>query len=690
VPPAVASWVVKPVEIDDVPIVIATLWSKRPDEIDDFELRRLAEEVEIELQALPQTNRTEVVGGRPRVVRVELQPEALAARQTSALEVAWALGVSSVRARAGSIDRADVYWPLDAGGLLSDVADLDRLVVNVVDGTPVFLGDVARVVDGPEEPTAYTWIGFGPADAERPQAPAGAVYPAVHVAVAKQKGANAVTVARRVEERLAELERSHLPAGVRVRVTRNHGETANDKVNELLEALAVAIVIVIGLIAYTLGWREGLVVAVAVPITFGLTLLLNDFAGYTINRVTLFALILALGLVVDDPIVDVENIFRHLATGREAPLEAVRMAVNEVRPPIVLATLAVIVSFVPMLFITGMMGPYMRPMALNVPVAMMMSLVVAFTITPWLAFRALRGKASTGERSTPPLEESRLYRAYARWLEPFLASRRRAWWLLGVMVALLLASISLALLRLVPLKMLPLDNKSEFQVVIDPPEGTTLERTDAIARELAAVLESAAEVRDFSVYSGVASPMDFNGMVRHYFLRSGPGVAEIRANLAPKRSREAQSHAVLLRLRDRLRAVADASGTRIAVVEVPPGPPVLATITAEVYGAPDVPYERIREAAQRLAARLEREPRVSDVDTTVEDTHERLVFQVDQAWRAGTWRRRSPWHSRGSTPPSSTYPARPIRSRFGCACPATPVRGKRHCARSPSRAGRAS
>ncbi|HKJ24934.1 MAG TPA: efflux RND transporter permease subunit, partial [Myxococcota bacterium] len=635
VPPAVTSWVVKPLEIDDVPIVIATLWSDRPAAIDDHALRRIAEEVEIELQALPETNRTQVVGGRPRAVRVELDAEALAARQTAALDVAWALGVSDTRRRAGAFDRADVFVPVDAGGLLSTVEELGGLVVNVVDGTPVFLADVATIHDGPAERTSYTWIGFGAGEPRAPPAAADAaplpgLYPAVHVAVAKQKGSNAVTVARRVEARLAEIERTHLPEGVHVRVSRNYGETANDKVNELVEGLAVAIVIVIGLIAWSLGWREGLVVAVAVPITFGLTLLVNYFAGYTINRVTLFALILSLGLVVDDPIVDVENVFRHLSLRRQAPLDAVRTAVNEVRPPILLATFAVIVSFLPMLFITGMMGPYMRPMALNVPLAMLMSLVVAFTITPWLAWRALRGHAARERPPAPPVEESGLYRFYAAALSPFLDDRRRARALLGVMTALFVGALALGALRQVPLKMLPFDNKNEFQVMIDPPEGTTLERTDALARRLGEVLRAAPEVRDFSVYSGLASPMDFNGMVRHYFLREGPHVAEIRANLVHKRDREAQSHAILLRLRDDLEAVAAEAGARIALVEVPPGPPVLATIVAEIYGDPDVPYARLRQAARRVEARLRREPRVADVDSTVEADHERLVVRVDQ------------------------------------------------------------
>jgi len=638
VPESVESWVVKPIEIDDVPIVVATLWSERPARADDFALRRIAEELEIELQAVPETGRTAVIGGRPRVARVELDPEALAARQTAPLEVAWALGVSNVRTRAGSFDRADRWIPVDAGDFVGDVRSLGDLVVNVVDGVPVFLEEVARLHDGPAEATSATWIGFGPADAARAPGTAesadAAWLPAVHVAIAKQKGANAVTVARRIEERLAALERSHLPAGVHVRVTRDYGETANDKVNELVEALLVAIVIVVGLIAWTLGWREGLVVAVAVPITFGLVLAVNLGLGYTINRVTLFALILSLGLVVDDPIVDVENVFRHLRLGREAPLDAVRTAVNEVRPPIVLATLAVIVSFVPMLFITGMMGPYMRPMAVNVPLAMLMSLVVAFTVTPWLAWRALRGRSAHARDGEEAAEErgeagSTLYRGYAAVLRPFLDDRRLATALLAATGLLFTAALGLAAFRLVPLKMLPFDNKNEFQIVVDTPEGTTLERTDATARRLAEVVRAAPEVRDVTVYSGLASPMDFNGMVRHYFLRSGPNVAEVRANLLPKRQREMQSHAIALRLRDPLEAVAAEAGARIAIVEVPPGPPVLATIVAEVYGDPDVPYARLREAALRVEERLRAEPRVSDVDSTVEAPHERLHVSTD-------------------------------------------------------------
>ncbi len=630
IPESVHSWVVKPVEIDDVPIVIATLWSARPDAADDHALRRIAEELEIELQAVSGTNRVDVVGGRPRVLRVELDPDALAARQTSVLDVAWALDVSNVRSGAGGFDQADTFTVVDGGDFIRDRAGLEQLVVNVVDGVPVFLRDVANVVDGPAEPESYTWIAFGPAELGGERPIGSAFFPAVHLAVAKQKGTNAVAVAKRIERRIEDLAPTLLPNDVQVRITRNYGETADAKVNELLEALAVAILIVIGLIAYSLGWREGIVVAVAVPVTFALTLLLNAWAGYTINRVTLFALILSLGLVVDDPIVDVENIHRHLRKRAEPPLEAVRNAVNEVRPPILLATLAVIISFLPMAFISGMMGPYMRPMALNVPVAMFMSMVVAFVITPWLSYKMLRKETPASPNEPEDSEPSSAARFYALVLTPFLDRRRAAGALFAGVAVLFLGAGLLVALRAVPLKMLPFDNKNEFQVIVSAPEGTPLEQTDAATRRLAQVLRSAPEVTDVELYTGVASPMDFNGLVRHYFLRRGPHEAEIRVNLVPKRNRKMQSHDLVLRLRSLLEEVARGEGIRVAIVEVPPGPPVLATLTVEVKGDPGVPYARLRSAALRVEDRLMKEPGVGDVDSTVETDSGRLLFVTDQ------------------------------------------------------------
>ena len=413
-------------------------------------------------------------------------------------------------------------------------------------------------------------------------------------------------------------------------ITRDYGETANHKVNELVEALAVAIVIVVALLALVMGWREGLIVATAVPLTFALTLLVNYLAGYTINRVTLFALILALGLVVDDPIVDVENIYRHFKLRAQKPLEAVLTAVNEVRPPIILATLAVIVSFVPMFFITGMMGPYMRPMALNVPLAMLMSLLVAFTITPWMSYYVLRGEYGKTDEEPFDLHRSMLYRAYSMTVRPMLEHRWVAWGMLGVLVVLFGFSGLLAATRQVPLKMLPFDNKNELQLIVDMPEGTTLERTAAATEDLARHLQTVREVTDVSTYVGTASPMDFNGMVRHYYLRSGPNVADVRVNFVGKRHRRHQSHEIAMRVRGDVEAIAERHGANIKIVELPPGPPVISTLTVEVYGRPHHDYAEVQEVAQRIEARFLEEPGVVDVDTTVQTEQTRYVFVTDK------------------------------------------------------------
>jgi len=627
IPTAVSGWVVKPVEIDDVPILNFTLWSATPNRYDDYHLRRIAEEMELRLQRVPDTGRTNVIGGRSRQIRVELDPRALAARRTAAMDVAWALRVSNAEVTTTGFDRGDERFLVDSGGFFADAADLRNAVVNVVDGAPVYLTDVARVTDGPSEASAYSWMAFGPAG---PAQPAERFSPAVHIAVAKQKGANAVSVANALESEMAALAADLLPDGVEYRVTRNYGETANAKVNELVEGLAIAVVIVIGLIALVLGWREALIVAIAVPIAFSLTLLINYFLGYTVNRVTLFALTLALGLVVDDPIVDVENIHRHLRMRREPPLQAVLSAVQEVRPPIILATMAVIISFVPLFFITGMMGPYMQPMALNVPLAMLMSLVVAFVITPWMSYYVLRGGAAKDDEEPWVLERSTVYRVYRAILGPLLDSRPLGTALLGVSALLFCLALGLGAARMVPLKMLPFDNKNEFQILVDMPEGTTLERTDATARALAEVALRLPEVTDLQVYSGTASAMDFNGMVRHYYLRQQPHSADVRVNLVHKHDRSAQSHAIALRLRPLLTEAATALDANVKLVEVPPGPPVISTIAAEIYGDPSVPYGRLQRAAELLAERLRREPLVVDVDTTNEAWQGRWRFVVDK------------------------------------------------------------
>jgi multidrug efflux pump subunit AcrB len=623
-PPGVTGWIVRPVDIDDVPIVSLTLWSAT---LDDAALRRVAEELAARLEPTPDLSRTEVIGGTRREVRVEIDPEGLAAHGVSPLEVASALASADASITAGAFDRADRRTTIVAGPSLGSAADVSAVVVGVHEGRAVHVDDVATVTDGPAEPTSHVRVTFGAAASGAP--PAGTSVAAVTLAFAKKRGTNAVAVAESLLARVDGLARETLPSDVHLLVTRNYGETANEKVNELLRELAIAIATVIALIAFALGWREALIVAAAVPVTFALTLILNLLAGYTINRVTLFALVLVLGLVCDDPIVDIENIHRHFARRRRPPLDAVLEAVNEVRPPVIVATLAVILSFLPMFFITGMMGPYMQPMAFNVPVAMAMSLLVAFTVTPWMAYYGLRGQYGH-EAEENGETEGRLLHAYRRLLGVFLASRRARRAMALGLVVLLVAAMALFATEAIPLKMLPYDNKSELQVVVDLPEGATLEATDATVRDLERFLATVPEVTAMTGYVGTASPIDFNGLVRRYGLRQLPNLADVRLNLVGKDARAQQSHAIGLRLRHDLDAVGARHGARLKVVEVPPGPPVLSTLVAEVRAPAGVSHDDLLRAARVLEDRLAREPRVVDVDDMAEADRPRLEFVLDK------------------------------------------------------------
>ncbi len=653
-PPGVAGWVVKPVEIDDVPIVTLTLTSAQAD---SHALRRVGEELVERLAAVKNTSRAYVVGGEPRRVQVYLDPERMHAYGVSPLEVERAIRAANVSITAGDFTRRDQSYVVESGKALGSPRELDDLVVRVVEDHPIFLKDVAEIVDGPAEVDGYVRHGWGPArgfsahegfpgqcvgaPAQDP-ANAAAAQPAVTIAVAKKKGSNAVWVARDVLATAERLRAEMIPDNMELIITRNFGLTANEKVNELVEALAVAVFIVIALLTLGLGWREALIVAVAVPVVFGLTLTVNLLCGYTINRVTLFALILSLGLLVDDPIVDVENIARHFKLRRRATREIVLEAVAEIRPPLITATLAVIVSFLPLFFITGMMGPYMAPMALNVPVTMVMSMVVAFTITPWLCFHVLRrriGLAAPGpdtaaaageEDDLASVRASVLYRLFSPLMSALLRSNRLAWGLLGAMAVLLVGAGALAAVRAVPLKMLPFDNKNELQFVLDFDETITLERADAAVREFEGYLARTPEVVDFTSYVGLASPMDFNGLVRHYYLREGPAVADIRANFVGKKNRSTQSHAIGLRVRDELTEIAQRYGAVLSVVESPPGPPVIATLVAEVRGRPDNRYDDLIAAARVVQARLTKEPGVVDVDISIEADAAKLVFVTDK------------------------------------------------------------
>jgi len=656
VPPGVDGWVVKPVEIDDVPIVTLTLTG--PD-ADPYTLRRVAEEMVNRLAAVKDTSRAYVIGGQPRAVNVYLDPDRLQAHSVSPLAVQRAVRGANVTRMAGEFARNDAVYRVEAGRAFVQPAELKDLVVGVFARRPVLLKDVADIVDGPDEVTRYVRHGWGPArgfehhenatgtligppaaSARPATAPASVSRPAVTIALAKKKGTNAVWVAKDIIAATEKLKRDVIPDDVEVVITRNYGLTADEKVNELVEALGVAVFIVIALLTLGLGWRESLIVAVAVPVVFGLTLTVNMLFGYTINRVTLFALILSLGLLVDDPIVDVENISRHFSLRRRATRQIVLEAVAEIRPPLITATLAVIVSFLPMFFITGMMGPYMRPMALNVPIAMIMSMVVAFTITPWLSYHLLRrrhgeGKADPGNSHDDPddiatVKRTLLYRLFYPLMAPLLRSRRAAWTFLAVMGGLTVGAIALAAVRAVPLKMLPFDNKNELLLLLDFDEGTTLERTDAIVRDFEQYLAGMPELTGFASYVGVASAMDFNGLVRHYYLRQGDNVAEIRMNLVGKKSRRQQSHAIGLRVRDDLTAIASRHGANLSIVETPPGPPVIATLTAEVLGRPDHAYADLIDAARVVRGRMEVEPAVVDVDDTVEAHSQKLVFVTDK------------------------------------------------------------
>ena len=625
IPAAVRSWVVKPVEIDDVPIVIAVLWSDNPKLTGDYELRRLAEEVELDLQSIENTNRIEVVGGRPRQIRVELDSKALAARRTAPLEIAWAIDVSNKLLPAGDVQVLNKNLVVEAGAFLKSAEDLRKLVINVVDGVPVYLEDVARVIDGPAEPASYTWIGFGPASNHHKDHPD--EYPAVAISIAKKKGTNAVWLAGEVEDYFKRLKSEIFPPEVNYRIIRNYGQTANDKINNLTSSLLVAVLTVVTFIGIFLGWRAAVVVGLAVPICYGITLCLDLFAGYTINRVTLFALILALGLLVDDPITGVDNIERYLRIGKYSRRRSVVMAIAEIRSALIMSTIAIILAFAPLYYITGMMGPYMAPMAFNVPVSVIASTIVAFLVTPWLAHRLLK---PAPDRTQDDVARTALYRTYASLVKPLLRTRRRSWIFLSIVMLLFFASLLLPALRWVPLKLLPHDNKDEFQVIVDLPEGTTLEHTQGVVALLGNHLAAVPEVMDYTAFVGVPSPMDFNGMVRHYYLRQGAHYADIRVTLAGRQRRKQQSHAILLRLRKDLEAIAHQAGTRIKLVEVPPGPPVIATIAVELYGGKATPYSTLQYAAQVLENRLKKEPLVVDTDTSVGDDQNKIVFVPDR------------------------------------------------------------
>ena len=634
-PPGLAMPLVKTVTIDDVPFFTVALSGE---DRDPDELRALADELRVELESVPDVRDVTVLGGSPREIRVEPLPGRLAAYGVDVARLTERLRAENVSLDAGEFVRADEVVRLKAGSFLSSARDVEAVVLDVRDGRLIRVGDVAAVTDGLGDVETYTFHG----------APGEALHPLVTLAVSKRAGADATALGRALETKLAALHGRTVPHGVSVNVTRNYGETAREKVTTLQLHLVLAILAVGLVVALSMGWRSALVVMTAVPVTFALTLFVYRIFGYTLNRVTLFALIFVTGIVIDDSIIVVENMHRHFSM-RDRPLRAAaRAAVDEVGNPTILATLTVIAAVLPMLFVSGLMGPYMSPMPIGATLAMSFSLLVAFVGAPWLAFRLLgrvhEKKGGTGSTPTDNgegdaeyvLERTRLYRFYRAVMEPLLNRPRLLGSLLGAVVVLLVLSGGLFFTRAVPVKMLPFDDKNEIQIVLDLPEGTPLERTAAVALDVARALEAVPEVADVQVYAGTAAPFNFNGLIRHYYLRRGHNVADIQVNLVDKSERRAQSHEVARRLRPIVHAaaLAAAPGVRAKVVEVPPGPPVLSTLVAEVYGRDRAAQE---EVARSIRARFEEHESVVDVDWSLvaPQREVRLAVDVDRAALSG-------------------------------------------------------
>jgi multidrug efflux pump subunit AcrB len=613
IPPGVVGPIVKPRSIDDVPILAITLWSPR---YGDDQLRLLAGNLRDSIAEVSDVSEVTIIGGRPRQLRVAIDPARLAAHGLDPLAVARALSAANARVAAAGPVSAGQSISLEAGGRLESADEVRRVVVSAASGRPILVGDLADVVDGDAEPEAYVVHHSRESGA----------HAAVTIAVAKRKGTNATDVAHRVLAKLDTLQGTLVPADVHVTVTRDYGETAAEKSNELLWHMLLAVLSVSALIWFALGRREAGVVLVAIPVTLALTLFLFFLYGYTLNRITLFALIFSIGILVDDAIVVVENIVRHArlssAASRSSLVAVALRAVDEVGNPTILATLTVVAAILPMAFVGGLMGPYMRPIPVGASAAMIFSLVVAFLVTPWAAVRLLEPAPHHGHGDEDPF--TRLYR---RVMDPLIASGRlRVLFLAGV-AALLLGAMAFVPLGLVRVKMLPFDNKSEFQVMVDLPEGTALEQTARVASALAAAALEDEAVLHVQQYTGTSAPYNFNGLVRHYFLRQSPHLSDLQVNLLPKGDRSEQSHEVARRIRERLRPVADAFGATLQVAEVPPGPPVLQTLVAEIYG-PD-PARRTVLAAE-IKGILEQTAGVVDVDWYVEAPQSRVRLEVDE------------------------------------------------------------
>ncbi|HOV97378.1 MAG TPA: efflux RND transporter permease subunit, partial [Thermomonas sp.] len=628
--------IVKPKGIDDVPVMALTLWSDAAHG-DAMALAEVAHTLEADLKRIPGTRDIYTIGAPSRSVLVTLDAAKLAAYGMTSNDLAQALQAANLVHQPGErIDASAGAVPVTAGSYLANAEDVANLVIGSQGGKPLLLSDVARIEARGDIASQYVWFG-APAGRMGPKT---GTAPAVTIAIAKKPGSNASDITRAIEKRVAQLKGEIIPEDVHVEITRDYGATASDKAQKLIQKLIFATGSVVLLVLFALGWREAIVVGSAVVLTLAVTLFASKMMGFTLNRVSLFALIFSIGILVDDAIVVVENIHRHMARDGKSLIEAIPPAVDEVGGPTILATFTVIAALMPMAFVSGLMGPYMRPIPINASVGMLLSLAIALIVTPWLSLKLLarHGQSEHAEQSHEAQQAGWLHRLFERVMSPFLkgeqAGKKRAL-LFASMLGLVLLSASLAVFKLVVLKMLPLDNKSEVQVVVDMPEGSTLEQTNALLTELAAKLDSVPEVLNYQGYAGTAAPINFNGLVRQYFLRSGNNVGDLQVNLVDKHQRGRQSHEIALAMRPMLAKIGANYGASVKVVEVPPGPPVLSPLVAEVYG-PD--YAGQRKLALALQQQhFARTPGIVDIDTSVETNapREHIVIDRERAARLG-------------------------------------------------------
>lgn len=619
---------VKSRAIDDVPALAFTFWS---DKMGDYQIRQVAEVVGNEIKKIPDVAQVNIVGGQSRQVKVMLDKDKMAQSKLDFGAIAQSLQANNAQMQSGNIVTGDMVYSVQIGNFFANVDEVKNLIIGTNDNQPVYLYQIAEVEDGPEVPKQYVSFGYGAASGDK-KAGMPDDYSTVTISIAKKKGADAMKLAEVVIDKVDHLKKDVITKDLNVEVSRNYGETASHKVSELLFHLSIAIIVVTLFVMIAMGWRGGLVVFLSVPVTFALTLFAYYFLGYTLNRITLFALVFVTGIVVDDSIVIAENMHRHFKMKKLPPLQAALYAINEVGNPTILATLAVIAAVLPMAFVSGMMGPYMSPMPIGASIAMIFSLLVALTLTPYFGYLFLRhkeknGKGENSEEKEPDLHETKIYKLYAKIVTPFLENRKRRWTFMIGLTVVLLGSFVLFYTKSVPVKMLPFDNKNELQVVIDMPEGTTLERTAAVAKELAVYISRNDKVTNYQTYVGTSAPISFNGLVRHYDMRMGDNVADIQVNLVDKGERSEQSHDIATSVRADLQAIGKKYNANVKIVEVPPGPPVMSTIAAEIYG-PD--YDQQIAVAKQVKDILAATDNVVDVDWSVEDAQTEYKFEVDK------------------------------------------------------------